>query len=739
MVSPFMSFATGALQAVNQNIDRYRANKAKEEERADVAAQRMKELEFERETRLKVAGVNKESAVKAAEARYGAAQAGKVTKIGGFSFDKITDTKDRVNAHLAAIAANPAEATRLLNSKDPEEARAFKRHLMRMYQDGVTAFSRTKLPGDAKKPPPIIFTGYFSNVLSGKELAPIRSFFQELDDGNYGQASSYGPDTGAVIKKAGETILLPDNPAVTSAINAASKAHFTGIGRNRPDQIKWLAENIGEEYKKELKAYEGANKFYSAADSALVKMLGMKQQPSAKLIEDANTFLYNPEHGFVDQEGNITNDFIKLVEVYGGQNEEMSPVTPGAVRTERAEFRTWESYSASTAGKKAGDIANVKIENVGLTAKALTNIDLLIVATAKAGTGSRTTNRLLQLIEGVPGVVEESVKIIDRAIMSFGDGRFDDSGLKLLRDTKRQYDKIVEGKDPKNLTESQRAAIEAAKVTMLETALAYQLTSILQGGTGGRTISDQDVKNTLEMFTGTYTTKAMKQAKLQAIRKMIVAHQNEARLYSLLQRPNVNSGLYYSILKAAPLINNYSSENYVQKIRKEAGTKPPSEEPEKNLGSIRATDNIRTLADNYKKLSGDNYAGEDRVLQILRDERIFGKKLKPISLQASGSDKKQMYLVPFNGAVNWRNVVDPLIKQDGLSEEEVSNRVDVQNLKLRLERDFKHGINIQTNEIIEIDYLPDGTIGTKDKTPGPGASLNINTGAAKLFGGSALA
>ena len=407
MVSPFMSFATGALQAVDKNIDRYRAEKAAEAERADAAAQRMKELKFERETRLEVAGVNKEASVEAAKARYGAAQAGKVTKIGGFSFDKITDTKDRVNAHLAAIAANPAEATRLLNSKDPEEARAFKRHLMRMYQDGVTAFSRTKLPGDAKKPPPILFTGYFNSILSGKGLAPVRNFFQGLQDGNYGQANSYGPNVGAVKKVAGETMQLVDNPAVSKAIEAAGRAHFTGIGRNRPDQIKWLSDNIGAGYKEERRAYEGANKFYSAADSALVKMIGMKQQPSAKLIEDANTFLYNPEHGFVDQEGSITNDFIKLVEVYGVQNEEMSPVAPGAVRTERAEFKTWDSYSASKAGSKANKIANAKIENVGLTSKAITNIDLLIEATDRAGTGSRTTNRLLQLIEGVPGVVEE--------------------------------------------------------------------------------------------------------------------------------------------------------------------------------------------------------------------------------------------------------------------------------------------------------------------------------------------
>ena len=201
---------------------------------------------------------------------------------------------------------------------------------MQTYQDGVSAFSRSKLPGDTTVPPRILFTGYFNNILSGKGLAPVRSFFQGLQDGNYGQDNNYGPNVGAVKKIGGQTMQLVDNPTVGKAIEAANKSHFSGIGRTRPDQITWLSDNIGAGYKEESTAYEGYNKFYSAADSALVKMIGMKQAPSAQLVEQANTFLYNPEHGFVDQEGNITDDFIKLVEIYGMQNEEITPVALGS-------------------------------------------------------------------------------------------------------------------------------------------------------------------------------------------------------------------------------------------------------------------------------------------------------------------------------------------------------------------------------------------------------------------------
>ena len=75
MVSPFMSFATGALQAVDKNIDRYRAQKAAEEEREDARAQRMKELEFQRETKLEAQRISAD-ATKEAQRMASSSQAG---------------------------------------------------------------------------------------------------------------------------------------------------------------------------------------------------------------------------------------------------------------------------------------------------------------------------------------------------------------------------------------------------------------------------------------------------------------------------------------------------------------------------------------------------------------------------------------------------------------------------------------------------------------------------------------
>jgi len=353
----------------------------------------------------------------------------------------------------------------------------------------------------------------------------------------------------------------------------------------------------------------------------------------------------------------------------------------------------------------------------------LVNVESLLKATNIADTGSTTTNRLLQLIEGVPAVINDAITIIDEAILSGGGGRLKVSGVKFLDDAKKEYNRVKSGTNER--------AIAAAKVSMLETALAYQLTSILQGGTGGRTISDTDVKKTLDMMTGTYSSKEMKMAKLQEIKKMIVAHQNEAKLYNLLQKPGVNSGLYYTVLKSSSLVNSYNKDNFDTKIRKAAGTRPPSEELEKNVGLIKPTAKIAILANTMKALSGGNYSGEDRTMELLRDDRIYKRRMKPITMQEPGSDEKTNYLIPYEGPVRWRNTVEGLRKQNK-SEKEIAGRL--RSLKKSLQNDYGHGINLETQEIFEIDYLPDGSVNIKGKTLGPGAALNTGTGAAKLFG-----
>ena len=98
-----------------------------------------------------------------------------------------------------------------------------------------------------------------------------------------------------------------------------------------------------------------------------------------------------------------------------------------------------------------------------------------------------------------------------------------------------------------------RSAMAAAQIEALEIILAYQLTSILQGGTGGRTISDQDVTRTLKVFSGSFVSKKQKMAKLQYLRGYIGLAGAKARLYDKVTEDgaNYNSYLMANKLKKA--------------------------------------------------------------------------------------------------------------------------------------------------------------------------------------------
>jgi len=89
-----------------------------------------------------------------------------------------------------------------------------------------------------------------------------------------------------------------------------------------------------------------------------------------------------------------------------------------------------------------------------------------------------------------------------------------------------------------------RSAMAAAQIEALEIILAYQLTSILQGGTGGRTISDQDVTRTLKVFSGSFVSKKQKMAKLQYLRGYIGLAGAKARLYDKVTEDGANYNSY---------------------------------------------------------------------------------------------------------------------------------------------------------------------------------------------------
>jgi hypothetical protein len=94
--------------------------------------------------------------------------------------------------------------------------------------------------------------------------------------------------------------------------------------------------------------------------------------------------------------------------------------------------------------------------------------------------------------------------------------------------------------------------------------LAYQLAAAIQGGTGGRTISDQDVENIMRSLNyGFFTPAALEVATLNEARKMMekIYTYNEA-----IQNPDTS--VVFSALKARQFLKDKERRNLLGKIRR---------------------------------------------------------------------------------------------------------------------------------------------------------------------------
>ena len=224
-----------------------------------------------------------------------------------------------------------------------------------------------------------------------------------------------------------------------------------------------------------------------------------------------------------------------------------------------------------------------------------------------ANTGSRFNIGLLSGIVAAPELVSDAVRIVNQAI---GDSRLD-------KKAKNRFKKSIKALDEAKKS-GNAEGIAASQVGMLENMLAYQLTSILQGGTGGRTISDTDVTRALNMMGGKYDSKAQKLQKLEFIGELINNATDKGQLYSLLTG-NDNAGKYYAVKKVTGLMAEYNMENFDQKIndkyKTEVGESPDTVRSSNINALVKSVSRIPAAAGKY-----DSEKYKIGIRMVLNDE-----------------------------------------------------------------------------------------------------------------------
>ena len=613
MVSPFMSIATGALKAVDKNIDRYRAEKAAEAEREDAAAQRMKELEFQRETKMEVQKLAGEQAKEAARIKYKGEQQKKERSIGDFSYlrdDKNPDLEAR--NFINKVQADPEGFRKVYedaNTRGLAVAEAM-RHFGTIRR-GVGIYSQKDRFGKAFEGNlPLNHVPSQLRQISGVTEPLLLKLAEQFNSnpaemrGNPGEATP--PPANTIYSQLEGGAVKDYNLDGITGVDSALKSFRTvNLGYDRMSDAslkrKFMERVVGNFGSNNLDKQRIQRIVSAAGNSDVMNYLSGDAQPSREQEDRALAYFKDPKNGFIDEETGLidTANFVNFVSLFGMQN-----AGSAFAGTEPQQ----KKFSAINTGRVAKELNAVN--EVGLAATAanttikevLRMIDegvtvggqveqLLTRAPFEAGAFVRSVGQITQTLTRTDrgygaGKILGADGTIQDAISKSAIGRLGKANelLKKAEEANKKQDSI-----------GSRRALAAAQLDMLELVLAYQITGILQGGTGGRTISDTDITRALKMFSSRFGTVDSRKKKLAFVQKLVTSSINKQRVYSILDNTGVNADMYRSVKRASRLLNlGVDQNNLITEAAKAAGEQ----------------EDLSNAQDIYKKvipIAGDNY------------------------------------------------------------------------------------------------------------------------------------
>jgi hypothetical protein len=366
----------------------------------------------------------------------------------------------------------------------------------------------------------------------------------------------------------------------------------------------------------------------------------------------------------------------------------------------------------SNVRKEVEDITKV----LPLATAALTTTDKLIEQVGIADTGSGLLLNVKSFLNAAPELMNESVSVIKSALT--------DPNLQGENFAKTR---AMFTKDINNLSKAKQAnnreGIAAAQVKMLQNMLAYQLTSILQGGTGGRTISDTDVTRALTMMGGNYDSKAQKLEKLGYIREMVTRSISRGKLFGTLDNTD-NARKYNAIKKVDSLVATATRDNFDKIIEDKMKKNNPDYVPPGS--SIEGAGVVTNLLNETSQLAGNNFNPE-----------VWREGIETVTKGSSGKIQ-ELGGKPFVVNPEARQMLkrlEPLRQQQGISSDAF-----IEGLK-RVQDMHGQIFDVTSGKLVNIKYDADGSFNIVPEKPeqvedpasrgGFGLGERLN----KLFGG----
>ena len=412
------------------------------------------------------------------------------------------------------------------------------------------------------------------------------------------------PNAAAITRHGNHFSVFPEVAGLDAAVERFRKTQFSSLGmESREEIVAKLQDRLGQMSTEKYEMY------IKAANSPLGSVLGAETTPDYDQVQAAQDYLYDRANGFVDDDGNLkVANFRKFIEVFGRQNETQD--APATSIAQEIKFGKIDK------GDVAKDRTNTR-EKAESARAAQISIDSLITLISKSGSPGRIIDNIRVLKIGLPEVINSGIQIVSELMkdgntfvdsMGQVQAKYDDDAIKLYQDAR---DRAISVSNDAKASERDKAS---ALIGMYEMVLAYQITGILQGGTGGRTISDEDVKRALSMFSGSIGSITTRLEKLKSLKGLVSVAINKQEIYNVLGA-NKNAGIYNTAKRAFSLVKSeYTLDNFFDKIDGRAKTVQAQVTSDSASALVGTIQEFRLMGPNFNREAAFN-----GIKQIIAD------------------------------------------------------------------------------------------------------------------------
>ena len=607
-MSFFTAFATGALEETYRRQQEERAQELKREEREETFEQAQKLEQFKFNLKNKAEELQKKNFFGKGTDYELSWQKGKNDAQTVVNFmDTLTDEKnqDIVNLILSDDSSKQSFA-KLINST-----------VGKSIDQGLFTFDQT-IDDKVTKKPIENFTTYFGKALNIN--SKLKMFFKRVEDKGLSDFA---------VNNSSNAAALTNNPITNKVepVNGLSEA-TVAFGNSRPKTFgenpeestarfaKELYEKIGVSYNKKLGKFDDENKFYNIAKEQPLAIKYLQNlSPTERQSQAFLKALKNPEYEFFKRDPitktmRPTLDYYKLIDIYGLQNATKSKARPG--------FPI--SQSKFVDEKTLREIRKKSNEMRGITSEAIANLKgyyNLLETKSGENVASGIAQNVLQSFVAVPAVIKQitsGVSNLTNNVFNFKNQNFKINGGD---NHKREIASLKKNVEILNDSKRNEQELALARAAVFEISLLYQLAAIKQGGTGGRTISDQDIAIMRNLLGGAGISANQKKEKLRQ---------------SLIE--------VYRIKDRVDLLSEIKSET-----------------------NLRKAEIIQNLANNTPY--ADFGAASARADEIIRKKNILGFDLSKISFQKGKDNINTVINTTFAGHVELGGQVFNMKSLDG--------------------------------------------------------------------------